>query len=64
MAAPRRRVSAPSPANSTSDQPSPSPSEQPAVAQQLDRRGVLGQAERVVQRRQDDPSAELDAGVA
>ena len=36
--------------------------DQPAVAQQLDRRRVLGQAQRVVHRREDDARAELDPG--
>ena len=38
----------------------PEAEDQPAVAEQLDRRRVLRQAERVVHRREDDAGAELD----
>ena len=40
--------------------PEPEAEDQPAVAEKLDRRRILGQAERVVQRREDDACAELD----
>ena len=40
----------------------PETQHQPAVAEQLDGRRVLGQAERVVHRREDDARAELDPG--
>ena len=60
MAMPRRRASAPRPAYSVSDQPEPKAKEQPPVAEQLDGRRILRQAERVVHRREDDAGAELD----
>ena len=40
----------------------PEPEQQPAVAQQLHRRGILGQADRVVQRREDHARRDLDPG--
>ncbi len=38
----------------------PEPQHQPTVAQELDGRGVLGQAERVMERREDDARPEFD----
>jgi len=40
----------------------PEPERQPAVAQQLDGRRVLREAERVMHRREDDAGADLDPG--
>ena len=40
--------------------PEPQPEREPPVAQQLDRRRVLRQAQRVMHRREDDAGADLD----
>ena len=38
----------------------PQPEREPAVAQQLDGRGILGEAQRVMHRREEDAGADLD----
>ena len=60
MAAPRRRGVGAEPLELHLRPPEPEAQQQPAVAEQLDRRRILRQAERVVHRREDDARAELD----
>ncbi len=44
--------------------PQTEPQGEPSAAEQLDRGGVLGKTQRMVQRRQDDPGPDLDPGGA